>query len=132
MKDIESFNRDTQAWQKKVIGTLVAYFSVIYILGIVFAYYYYYNDPKWQDIPSTLKLLTPFLVAPLIIFFLKRILTWWYHRKVRKNETHLAKLKKERTKILEDVMDTETYKVAKELLDKYGPVEQPTKPTKVH
>ena len=29
-------------------------------------------------------------------------------------------------------MDTETYKVAKELLDKYGPVEQLTKPTKVH
>ncbi len=66
LKDIESFNRDTQAWQKKVIGTLVAYFSVIYILGIVFAYYYYYNDPKWQDIPSKLKLLTPFLVAPLM------------------------------------------------------------------
>ena len=66
------------------------------------------------------------------IFFLKRILTWWYHRKVRKNETHLAKLEEERTKILEDVMDTETYKVAKEILDKYGPVQQITKPTKVH
>lgn len=130
LKDIKSFNRDTQAWQKKVIGTLVAYFSVIYLLGIVFAYYYYYNDPEWQDIPSKLKLLTPFLVAPLIIFFLKRILTWWYHRKVRKNETHLAKLEEERTKILEDVMDTETYKVAKEILDKYGPVQQITKPTK--
>jgi hypothetical protein len=75
-----------------------------------------------------------FLVAPLIIFFLKRILTWWYHRKVRRNETHLEKLKNERTKILEDVMETETYKVAKELLDKYGPLDQPSKPikTKLH
>ena len=59
---------------------------------------------------------------------LKRILTWWYHRKLRKNETQLAKLKKERSKILEDVMNTETYKVAKEILDKYGPAEQHSKP----
>ena len=66
LKDIESFNRDTQAWQKKVIGTLIAYFSVLYIFGIVFAYYYYYNHPEWQDVQSKLKLLTPFLVAPLM------------------------------------------------------------------
>jgi hypothetical protein len=128
--DIETFNRDTQAWHKKLIGTLIAYFTVIYCMAIIFAYYSYYNDPEWQDIQSRLKLLTPFLLAPLLIFFLKRILTWWYHRKVRKNETQLAKLKKERTKILEDVMETETYKVAKELLDKYGPLELPSKPTK--
>ena len=46
---------------------------------------------------------------------------------MRKNETQLAKLKEKRAKILEDVMETETYKVAKELLDKYGPLEQPPK-----
>jgi len=128
LKDIESFNRDTQAWQKKVIGTLIAYFSVLYFLAIIFAYYNYYNDAEWQDPQARLKLFLPFLVAPLIIFVLKRILTWWYHRKLRKNETQLAKLKKERSKILEDVMNTETYKVAKEILDKYGPVEQQSKP----
>lgn len=128
--DIETFNRDTQAWHKKLIGTLIAYFSVLYCMSIIFAYYSYYNDPEWQDLQSRLKLLTPFLVAPLIIFFLKRILTWWYHRKLRRNETQLAKLKKERTQILEDVMETETYKVAKELLDKYGPLDVPSKPAK--
>ena len=66
LKDIESFNRDTQAWQKKVIGTLIAYFSVLYVLAIIFAYYNYYYDPEWQDIQSRLKLFTPFLVAPLM------------------------------------------------------------------
>ena len=73
-------------------------------------------------------------ISPIFrIFVLKRILTWWYHRKLRKNETQLAKLKKERSKILEDVMNTETYKVAKEILDKYGPAEQlkPREPIKV-
>jgi len=132
LKDIESFNRDTQAWQKKVIGTLIAYFSVLYVTAILFAYYNYYNHPEWQDIQARLKLILPFLVAPLIIFMLKRILTWWYHRKLRKNEIQLAKLKKERSKILDDVMNTETYKVAKDILDKYGPVEQlkPREPIK--
>ena len=78
-------------------------------------------------------MLNPFLLF-FRIFALKRILTWWYHRKLRKNETQLAKLKKERSKILEDVMNTETYKVAKEILDKYGPAEQlkPREPIKVN
>ena len=66
LKDIESFNRDTQAWQKKVIGTLIAYFSVLYVLAIVFAYYNYYNDPEWQDVQARLKLILPFLVAPFM------------------------------------------------------------------
>jgi len=130
LKDIESFNRDTQAWQKKVIGTLIAYFSVLYICAILFAYYNYYYDPEWQDFQSRLKLFTPFLVAPLIIFFLKRILTWWYHRKLKKNESQKEKLKEEKNKILEDVMEKETYKVAKEILDTYGTLDQFPKPSK--
>lgn len=52
---------------------------------------------------------------------LKRILTWWYHRKIRGNETQLLDLTKKRTKILNEVMETETYKVAKEILEKYAP-----------
>ncbi len=49
------------------------------------------------------------------------MLTWWYHRKIRKNETQLQELTKKRTKILNEVMETETYKVAKEILEKYAP-----------
>ena len=59
-----------------------------------------------------------------LIFFrfylIKRILTWWYHRKIRRNEVQLDKLKKEKAKILDEVMETETYKVAKELLDEFA------------
>ena len=55
------------------------------------------------------------------LFLFKRILTWWYHRKVHKNDEKLQKLKEKRTKILNEVMETETYKVAKEILEKYAP-----------
>ena len=59
-------------------------------------------------------------------------MTWWYHRKLRKNEVKEEKLKKEKNKILEDVMETETYKVAKEILDTYGTLDQFPKPSKVN
>ena len=52
--------------------------------------------------------------------FLKRFLTWWYHRKIRRNEIAMEKLKKQKAKLLDDVMETETYKVAKELLDDFA------------
>ena len=47
-------------------------------------------------------------------------MTWWYHRKLRRNEAKLEKLRSEKSKLLEEVMEKETYKVAKEILDKFG------------
>ena len=38
-----------------------------------------------------------------------------------KNEGQLEDLKKKKSKILDEVMETETYKVAKEILEKYAP-----------
>lgn len=51
---------------------------------------------------------------------IKRFLTWYYSRKIRKNEKKLVSLKDEKKKILDNVMETETYKVAKKILDKFG------------
>lgn len=54
------------------------------------------------------------------IYVIKRFLTWYYSRKIRKNHLKLLKLKEEKKKILEKVEETETYKVAKQILDKFG------------
>lgn len=51
---------------------------------------------------------------------MKRILTWYYNRKLRKNEQKLVKLKEEKSKILDEIMEKETYKVAKKILEKFG------------
>ena len=58
--------------------------------------------------------------VPFRLIFIKRFLTWWYHRKIKNNEVALDKLKKQKTKILDEIMETETYKVAKELLDEFA------------
>lgn len=51
----------------------------------------------------------------------RKLLTWYYRRKLSKNESTLKALKTDKKKILEDVKDKETYKVAKEILEKYAP-----------
>ena len=62
----------------------------------------------------------PFLVFPGLIWGLRRLLTWWYHRKIIRDEKKLELLKQRKLKILDEVMENETYKVAKEILDKFG------------
>jgi hypothetical protein len=120
ISDIEEFKQSTQVWHKKLIGYLLAYFSVLYLIAALVAYFKYFTNPLWRDFTSQLQLMTPFIVAPFIFVFLKRFLTWWYHRKIKKNEVALDKLRKEKTKILDAVMETETYKVTKELLDEFA------------
>ena len=54
-------------------------------------------------------------------YLLKRLLMWYYGRKISKNERKLASLKKKKETILEEVQDKETYKVAKQILEKFAP-----------
>ena len=46
---------------------------------------------------------------------------WYYSRKITNNEEKLLVLKEEKEKILEEVMENETYKKAKEILEKFDP-----------
>jgi len=118
IRSIVEFKASTAQTQKKVVGHLVTYSIVIYLLGAIFAYFKLF--PAARTTKDQLLLLLPFLVAPFLIWGLRRVLTWWYHRKIIKNEKKLELLKKEKVKILDEVMEKETYKVAKEILDKFG------------
>ena len=66
IKDIEEFKLSTQAWHKKLIGYLLAYFSVLYLIAALVAYFKYFNNPAWRDFTSQIQLLTPFIVAPFM------------------------------------------------------------------
>lgn len=46
---------------------------------------------------------------------------WYYNRKISRNQLKLKSLKEEKKKMLDKVMETETYKVAKVILEKYAP-----------
>jgi hypothetical protein len=70
------------------------------------------------------------------IWTFHRILRWHYTRRMQINAEKSVELRKRKQKILEEVMDTETYKVAKEILDKFGDKATPKplelKPSVVH
>lgn len=55
------------------------------------------------------------------VYLLKQFLSWYYLQVIDKKEDRLKDLRREKRKILDKVMETETYKVAKELLEKYDP-----------
>jgi len=115
---ISKFKANTVVWQKKVVGYLVTYSIVIYLLLALLVYFKLF--PAAGSKKDQLLLLLPFLVFPGLIWALRRLLTWWYHRKVRRDDMKLEQLKEKKTKILDEVMEKETYKVAKQILDKFG------------
>jgi hypothetical protein len=47
--------------------------------------------------------------------------SWYYIRKLSKNQEKLASMLQEKKKILDEVTETETYKKAKEILMKFAP-----------
>ncbi|XP_018575350.1 endoplasmic reticulum junction formation protein lunapark-A [Anoplophora glabripennis] len=113
---IEEFGRSTEQTRKKIIGRFVLLAILVYVI-LAFALYIYY-----QRISTNQRLICviPLIAFPLIIWVIKRFLTWYYSRKIKKNEKKLVSLKDEKKKILDNVMETETYKVAKKILDKFG------------
>jgi hypothetical protein len=66
ISSIEEFRRDTQAWHKKLIGYLLAYFSVLYLFAALVAYFRYFGHAHYQDFVSQLKLMLPFIFAPIM------------------------------------------------------------------
>lgn len=57
----------------------------------------------------------------LRLILIKKFLAWYYNRKIAKKQIKLSTLKEEKKKTLETVMETETYKVAKTILEKFAP-----------
>jgi hypothetical protein len=61
------------------------------------------------------------LSLSLRIWSIRKLFGWWFQRKIVLNRAKTDSLRKERERLLDDVMDTETFKVAKKILEKYAP-----------
>lgn len=78
----------------------------------------YPSGSTWQD---KLSLSLPILIFNLVIWIPKKVVQWYSHWSLDNDSQRLRKLQKEKKKILELVCETESYKVATELLEKYDP-----------
>ncbi|XP_063370783.1 endoplasmic reticulum junction formation protein lunapark-B isoform X1 [Cydia amplana] len=128
IKRIEQDGQSKEQKHKRVIGYVMAYSVGFYVLFAILYYFMYVG--KSQHWLSSVLHASPLLVLPVVVIFLRTAISWYYNWTISKNRIKLNKMKEEKKKILEEVMNTETYKVAKEILDKYGSPDDQSKALK--
>uniref|UniRef100_A0A2L2YPV4 Endoplasmic reticulum junction formation protein lunapark n=1 Tax=Parasteatoda tepidariorum TaxID=114398 RepID=A0A2L2YPV4_PARTP len=119
-KEIDSlleYKHSTELQQKTLIRSLVFYSVLFYI--IIAGFFLFYSYPITTK--DKLVYAIPFLIFPILLYILKKFLQWYFVQKIRRNDENLFDLKKRKKSLLEFAMETETYKVVKELLEKYDP-----------
>lgn len=113
---IEKYTLNTQEQKRRIVGNFLATSIGIYVIAFI-VFYFVYFPPTWRE---RIVYSVPLLIFPFVIILLRRLFTWYFERKLNKNSNKLTALHTEKKKILEQVMDKETYKVAVKLLAKYG------------
>ncbi|XP_030890612.1 endoplasmic reticulum junction formation protein lunapark isoform X2 [Leptonychotes weddellii] len=63
----------------------------------------------------------PFFAFPLIIWSIRTVLIFFFSKRTERNNEALDDLKSQKKKILEEVMEKETYKTAKLILERFDP-----------
>ncbi|CAH1400147.1 unnamed protein product [Nezara viridula] len=114
---LESDRNQVLQRQNYVVGRLIIYSVLLYVLAAALFYFCFFP----ASLTDRIFYMIPLLMFPLLIVLLKKFITWYYKREIIHNKDKLSDLKAKKKKILEDVMNTETYKVAKEILEKYAP-----------
>lgn len=119
IKDIQQYGQTTEQKHKRIVGTIIIYGVGLYIM-IAFVFYFCFFPASLYD---QIFYITPLLLFPILILLTKKMVSWYYNRKITHNREKLSTIVAEKKKILEDVTETETYKKAKEILLKFAPDE---------
>ncbi|XP_034069130.1 endoplasmic reticulum junction formation protein lunapark-A isoform X1 [Gymnodraco acuticeps] len=109
----EKYQRQLKIW----VGRLILYSSLLYLITCVVVYFWYLPE----QMMGRLILSLPFLLVPLLVWLLRKLLIIIFSRRTEKNNEKLEDLKTQKRKILEEVMETETYKNAKMILERFDP-----------
>lgn len=116
ISDIEAYSISTQEKQKRFVGNFLVISIGLYVIAFL-VFYFLFFPPTWQE---RIIYSTPLLIFPLLIFLIKRLVAWYFERKIGRNSKKLGIMKEEKQKIIEQVKDKETYKVALEILNRFG------------
>ncbi|XP_030284483.1 endoplasmic reticulum junction formation protein lunapark-A isoform X3 [Sparus aurata] len=119
-KDIQVLEEYSEKYQKQLktwVWRLLLYSSLLYLITCVVVYFWYLPE----QVMGRLILCLPFLIFPLLIWLLRKMLIIIFSRRTEKNNDKLEDLKTQKRKILEEVMETETYKNAKLILERFDP-----------
>ncbi|KAM6268632.1 endoplasmic reticulum junction formation protein lunapark isoform 2-T2 [Porphyrio hochstetteri] len=114
---LEEFREKNQRLQKLWVGRLLLYSSLIYLLTCIIVYFWCLPD-EWT---ARLIMTLPFFAFPVIIWFIRTLLIFFFSKRTERNNDALEDLKSQKKKILEEVMEKETYKTAKLILERFDP-----------
>ncbi|XP_053123214.1 endoplasmic reticulum junction formation protein lunapark isoform X2 [Hemicordylus capensis] len=114
---LEEFREKNQRQQKLWVGRLLLYSSVLYLITCLIIYLWYLPDEWTARFIMTL----PLFAFPLIVWSIRTLLIFFFSKRTERNNEALEDLKSQKKKILEEVMEKETYKAAKLILERFDP-----------
>ncbi|KAM4607076.1 endoplasmic reticulum junction formation protein lunapark-B [Polymixia lowei] len=117
IKELEEFRAKNQRLLKLWVGRLLLYSSVLYLMTCLTVYCLYLPEVWSQKIIMAL----PFFLFPVLVWFTRKLLIFLFSKRTERNNDKLEDLKATKRKILEEVMETETYKNAKLILERFDP-----------
>ncbi|XP_021254579.1 protein lunapark isoform X2 [Numida meleagris] len=117
IQTLEEFREKNQRLQKLWVGRLLFYSSLLYLATCLIVYLWCLPD-EWT---ARFFMTLPFFAFPLIIWFIRTLLIFFFSKRTERNNDALEDLKSQKKKILEEVMEKETYKTAKLILERFDP-----------
>ncbi|KAM9851429.1 endoplasmic reticulum junction formation protein lunapark-A [Aulostomus maculatus] len=119
-KNIQKFEENCEKNQKQLkiwLRRLLLYSTLLYLITCVVVYLCYLPE----QLMGRLILSLPFIIFPVLVWLLRKCVIIMFSRRTERNNEKLEDLKAQKRKILEEVMETETYKNAIMILDRFDP-----------
>lgn len=114
-------NLEESRWEKikreQFIVQILSFIPITILIANV-CFLLYPSESTWRD---KLLLSIPMVILNLVLWVSKKIVQWYKRWSLDNEEQRLRKLQKEKRRILDLVCETESYRVATELLEKYDP-----------
>lgn len=117
IQDIEKYRLETEQRQKKIVGKLVIYSVGVYVIAAALFYFLFFP----ASLRDRLFYIIPLLVFPIIVVLTKKLISWYYVRRMVEQQDLLRRLRSDKRQLLEQVKEKETYKVARTILEKFAP-----------
>ncbi|XP_072292616.1 endoplasmic reticulum junction formation protein lunapark-B-like isoform X2 [Eucyclogobius newberryi] len=117
IKQLMDFQAKNQRLQRLWVGRLLVYSSVLYLLTSLLFYCVFLPERWLQRFTMAL----PFFAYPVVVWFIRKLFIFLFSKRIEFNNDKLEELKVAKKKLLEEVMETETYKKAKQILEQFDP-----------
>lgn len=117
IKSAQKYKCNIQKQKKYLINTLFLYTVILYIVAACIIYSHEFPN----SLVECILCYGPLVGFLFVIWFLKMLLTWYFHREAQNNQDFLNKLKERKKQILDHVMKTKTFNEAEEILAEFHP-----------